>query len=492
MDAGRPRFEADRREREELAGRFFDAFREGDVDGLRELLAAEVNGQPGAIFRDRDGKVLNTWRSTYSTGGRQPAGNVGATAVRQPLDADEKVGGRGHRRAGGVQDPPTFCDTNGTYRGDVSAVEEIRAQALEVAGGWSPAGAPESWRLTAGLFQAIAAHDELLGRLAALPPDRLPALLASAAISYLVRRDQPVPLAAYFPEPGAPQPRFDDGFPGAARAFVSARLDDIAAECAGRRYQMSEVARCTQIALGIAAAGVSPTGPVALADLGTGAGLGLNLDRYRYLVDGRASGPRDAAMTLRCEVRGFRPPPHAVLPPIAERVGIDCSPLDPRDLAARSWLEACAPPEASGLDRLAAAIEVARRYPARLVAGDVVAALPAVLDSFPPGRRVIVTDAYLAVFLPPPARAELAAIMAHAGRTRPLTWLSLDPLVPLGPSGRDSVQGIALPSALVRDYQRHGVFAVLGERTFDGDTDRARLLARAHPSGEWIEWLDPC
>ena len=105
MDAGRPRFEADRREREKLAARFFGALREGDVDGLRELLAAdvqlvgdgggkapalarsitgaekvarvlasifpwlvrievtleprEVNGQPGAIFRDRDGKVLN-------------------------------------------------------------------------------------------------------------------------------------------------------------------------------------------------------------------------------------------------------------------------------------------------------------------------------------------------------------------------------------------------------------------------------------------------
>ncbi|MFD8762809.1 RNA polymerase sigma-70 factor [Streptomyces mirabilis] len=106
MEAGRPRFEADRQERHELATRFFDALKSGDVDGLRDLLAAdvqlvgdgggkapqlakavmgaqnvarvlgtvfplmsridvtfeprEVNGQPGAIFRDRDGKVLHT------------------------------------------------------------------------------------------------------------------------------------------------------------------------------------------------------------------------------------------------------------------------------------------------------------------------------------------------------------------------------------------------------------------------------------------------
>ena len=63
-------------------------------------------------------------------------------------------------------------------------------------------------------------------------------------------------------------------------------------------------------------------------------------------------------------------------------------------------------------------------------------------------------------------------------------------LVPLGPVGHDSVQGLALPPALIRDYQQGGVFAVLGARTFEGVSDRGRLLGRA-PSGEWIEWLSP-
>jgi RNA polymerase sigma-70 factor (ECF subfamily) len=104
MEEGRPRFAADRRAREELAARFVDAFREGDVDGLKELLAAdvltvtdgggtglglarpvagaenvarlmaafapyvrgvivaephEVNNQPGVILHDREGRVLS-------------------------------------------------------------------------------------------------------------------------------------------------------------------------------------------------------------------------------------------------------------------------------------------------------------------------------------------------------------------------------------------------------------------------------------------------
>ena len=106
VDLGRPRFDADRRERDELAARFFDALKDGDVDALRELLAADVqmvgdgggkapafaravvgadnvarvlatafpamaaieatvqqhdvNGQPGAVLRDSSDRVVGT------------------------------------------------------------------------------------------------------------------------------------------------------------------------------------------------------------------------------------------------------------------------------------------------------------------------------------------------------------------------------------------------------------------------------------------------
>ena len=170
---------------------------------------------------------------------------------------------------------------------------------------------------------------------------------------------------------------------------------------------------------------------------------------------------------------------------------MDLDPVDLADPAARAWLVACAPPEASALSRLAAAVDIARRHPAAIIAGDVVDVLPRVLAGIPPQQRIIVTDAYTAVFLPGQRRAELAGILAQTGRRRPVTWLSLDPLVPLGPAGRDSVQGLPLPPALVSGYQHGGVFAVLGARTFDEAGDRSRLLARAHPSGQWIEWLGP-
>ena len=229
---------------------------------------------------------------------------------------------------------------------------------------------------------------------------------------------------------------------------------------------MNEVARCAQIAAGAAA---TTAGPVALVDLGTGAGLGLHLDRYQYQIGDRRTGPAGAPITLHCELRGSRPGPATPglgtpvlattapaapgsargVPSIAARVGIELHPVDLADPAEVAWLQACAPPEAAALTRLTTATAVARAHPARIVAGDVVDQLPGVLATLPADLPVLVVDAYLAVFLPSGRLRALTVMLADAGRTRPVTWLSLDPLMPLGPSGRDSVQGLDLPAWLV-------------------------------------------
>jgi RNA polymerase sigma-70 factor (ECF subfamily) len=107
VEAEKPRFEASRRARDELAARFFAAAKEGDLDGLVTMLAGDVvvygdgggkapqwtrpivgpqrvaqlfaglgrqaavlglayephqvNGQPGALVRDRDGRVVSVF-----------------------------------------------------------------------------------------------------------------------------------------------------------------------------------------------------------------------------------------------------------------------------------------------------------------------------------------------------------------------------------------------------------------------------------------------
>jgi RNA polymerase sigma-70 factor (ECF subfamily) len=52
VEAGRPRFEASRRQREELARRFFAAIEQGDTDGLVGLLAADA-----VLYGDGGGKA---------------------------------------------------------------------------------------------------------------------------------------------------------------------------------------------------------------------------------------------------------------------------------------------------------------------------------------------------------------------------------------------------------------------------------------------------
>ena len=122
IESGKPRFEASRKERDELAARFLAAVTDGDLDSLVETLAADVvvygdgggkapqwtapivgvervarlfagigrqirelgirveprrvNGQPGAIFLDPEGRLTNVWSLDIVDGAVQTVRSV--------------------------------------------------------------------------------------------------------------------------------------------------------------------------------------------------------------------------------------------------------------------------------------------------------------------------------------------------------------------------------------------------------------------------------
>jgi RNA polymerase sigma-70 factor (TIGR02957 family) len=122
VEEGRPRFEASREQREQLATRFFAAAEEGDLEGLEELLAhdvvlrgdgggkapalaravygraraahtliknlrartrfgitwrrEEVNGRPGALFFDREGRLVSVMSLDIADGQIQSVNSV--------------------------------------------------------------------------------------------------------------------------------------------------------------------------------------------------------------------------------------------------------------------------------------------------------------------------------------------------------------------------------------------------------------------------------
>lgn len=377
-----------------------------------------------------------------------------------------------------------------------SAPEDaVAAQASTIAAAWSPPDAPPSWWLTAATFTAIARDDVLRGIAAELPPDRMPALLLSAAIRRLVAEQAPEPLVRYYPRPGAPQPPDDGGFAAALSAVAASHRAELVRLCGAHRYQMNEVGRSLDV-LPVLASVVAEHGrPIGLVDLGTGAGLGLHLDRYAYrytLPDGTVltCGDADATVRLECTVRGAPPPVPARVPPILARVGLDVEPLDLADDATAGWLAACVPPEAAAVTRFAAASAVARSAGARTVRGDLLDTLGEVVESMPPEAIVCLVDTYVHVFLPPQRLARFDALLTDLGRSRDLEWISVDPLVPLGPDGRATVQGLDVPAAWVADNRVGGVFGVIGRLSVRDGVRRGRVLGRAHPGAAWLEWCD--
>lgn len=377
-----------------------------------------------------------------------------------------------------------------------AAPHVVAEQAGILAAAWSPVDALPSWRLTAAQFEVLQEDEELLRIAARIAPERLPALLFGAAASFLVLELEPRPLRDWFPRVGEPQLPLGAGFRSEYRAFCLDHRERLAELCERHRYQMNEVGRCADVVAALSPA-VHGGREVVLVDVGTGAGLTLHLDRYRYLFRGpdehRAMvGDPDSPVMIETEVRGAvaLPVPDA-LPRVVDRVGIDTEPLDLGDPQVRAWLSACVPQEIGAVTRFHHAAQVAIAHPARSLRGDACAVLPDLLAGLPDGPLVCLIDSYVHVFFTPDELQRFRALVDHAGAERDLDWISIDPLVPMGPAANTSVLGIPVPSALIERNRREGVFGLVTRLSYRGGRASTALLGLAHPSAVWLEWLYP-
>ncbi len=334
------------------------------------------------------------------------------------------------------------------------------------------------------LASAIADDDDLLSLLAEVRPgQQLPVALFAAVHDRVLAGDAPS-LAPYYRSVGGDAPAIE-AFPWFKR-FCLAEQGPILDTLAHRNVQTNEVRRSVAIHLALrVATAVVGADEVGLVELGTSAGLLLELDRYRYVVDGAVTGDPTSSLTLTTECRGPLRPPADRPFTIAARVGIDTHPLDPSDPEDARWLRACVWPDQPERDqRLRAALEIATANPAQRVEGDAVDDGPGLVAAVPADVLPVVFHTWALAYIDRNRRRLLAERLSRLGRTRPMVEISLEapgvaPAVDLDDPGE-----VGLPDGI---WDKAA--SVLGLVVHHGDGRiTSGALARLHGHLEWIVW----
>ena len=189
-----------------------------------------------------------------------------------------------------------------------------------------------------------------------------------------------------------------------------------------RNVQTNEVGRCSHLmpAFGIVAQAAQQ--PLALIDVGAGAGLNLLWDRFDYRYsDGSAFGTGQSPVRVVCESRGTMPDLPVRFPDVVHRVGIDLNPIDLADDEQYRWLQALIWPDHA--DRTALLANARRTWlqdTPRVEAGDAVAALPKLIGAAPMDAALCVFHGHVLNQFRVSARAAFSAVLRSTSRRRPV------------------------------------------------------------------------
>jgi len=284
-------------------------------------------------------------------------------------------------------------------------------------------------------------------------------LRLTGGLNAMVRNGDLPKLATHYP----PHVTEDDAL---GEALAAALSDNRLLPWLNSAPQTNEVARSGVLMPGLLTIAAETGLPLALFELGASAGLNLRLDHYHYVLGASEFGPRDAPVSLCPAWEGPLPPQVAVA--IASRRGVDLSPIDVRDPAARARLLAYVWPEQEErIARLEAALAAAASDPPPLDRGDAGAWVKANIEPVE-GRVVVVMHSIAYQYFPSATQAQIAAhletIGAQTTASAPLAWLRYE----------SDVSDVGAPPTLRLRLWPNG---------------EDRLLAHAHPHGAVIRWL---
>jgi hypothetical protein len=213
---------------------------------------------------------------------------------------------------------------------------------------------------------------------------------------------------------------------GKLRGVLEANRDWLARFVAEQPIQTNEVQRCWGLLPAFLAAADGRA--LDLVELGPSGGLNLFWDRYAYRYGEQTWGDTAAGLVLAGRAEGG--PPAELLETevdVGLRIGIDRRPVDvttdhgARLLEAFVWAD-----QTDRLERVRRAIDIARRDPPRLLDGDYVEVLPALLAERDFDRLTVVYHSVSTVYLRPDERDRLDEVMAEEGRRGSLARISYE------------------------------------------------------------------